>query len=244
MPLPHPADRLVRVHGLPHGPPRPGHRCRLARADEAPHHGDGRLHRARRLRHRVARGRLWTFLLAAALAGTGLVAAGASVLNQVLERDTDALMLRTRSRPVPARAASRPGEARAFGGLLTAAGLVHPVVALRAARGRRRSAHVGELPVRLHAAQAPHSARDAGRGRAGRPPPGHRVGRRPREPRRRGLHPVRDPLPVADPALPRHRVALPRRLRPSRLPDAPRARSRGDASRAARRSSTAWPCSS
>jgi len=64
----------------------------------------------------------WTALLAAALFGTGLVAAGASVLNQVLERDTDALMLRTRSRPLPSGRV-RPAEATAFGALLTAAGL-------------------------------------------------------------------------------------------------------------------------
>jgi len=65
----------------------------------------------------------WTLLLAAALAGTGLVAAGASVLNQVMERDTDALMLRTRTRPIPS-GRIRPGEARVFGALLTATGLV------------------------------------------------------------------------------------------------------------------------
>jgi heme o synthase len=65
----------------------------------------------------------WTLVLAAALAGTGLVAAGASVLNQVMERDTDALMLRTRMRPIPSGRVS-PGEARAFGLLLTAGGLV------------------------------------------------------------------------------------------------------------------------
>ena len=57
-----------------------------------------------------------------ALAGTGLVAAGASVLNQVMERDTDALMLRTRTRPIPS-GRILPGEARAFGALLTATGL-------------------------------------------------------------------------------------------------------------------------
>jgi heme o synthase len=68
-------------------------------------------------------GPLWTGLLAAALAGTGLVAAGASVFNQVLERDTDALMLRTRSRPIPSGRIP-PRDARVFGGLLTAAGLV------------------------------------------------------------------------------------------------------------------------
>src|SRR3990167_3201712 len=34
--------------------------------------------------------------------GTALVAAGASALNQLLERDTDARMERTRNRPLPA----------------------------------------------------------------------------------------------------------------------------------------------
>jgi heme o synthase len=67
-------------------------------------------------------GPAWSLLLAAALAGTGLVAAGASVLNQVMERDTDALMLRTRTRPLPAGRIG-PGEARAFGVLLTVSGL-------------------------------------------------------------------------------------------------------------------------
>lgn len=67
-------------------------------------------------------GPLWTRLLLAALAGTLLVAAGASVLNQVMERDTDALMLRTRSRPIPS-GSILPREARVFGGVLTAAGL-------------------------------------------------------------------------------------------------------------------------
>jgi protoheme IX farnesyltransferase len=64
----------------------------------------------------------WSSLLAAALVGTGLVAAGASTLNQVLERATDALMNRTRNRPIPA-GRIRPVEATLFGLLLTAAGL-------------------------------------------------------------------------------------------------------------------------
>jgi protoheme IX farnesyltransferase len=61
-------------------------------------------------------------LLAAALVGTGLVAAGASVLNQVMERGTDALMLRTRTRPLPS-GRIQPGEARGFGAFLTTSGL-------------------------------------------------------------------------------------------------------------------------
>lgn len=64
----------------------------------------------------------WTGLLLAALAGTGLVAAGASTLNQVMERDTDALMLRTRTRPIPA-GRIRPVEAAGFGTVLTLGGL-------------------------------------------------------------------------------------------------------------------------
>jgi heme o synthase len=70
----------------------------------------------------AAPGPRWSSLLAAALVGTGLVAAGASALNQVLERATDALMNRTRSRPIPA-GRIRPVEAALFGLLLTAAGL-------------------------------------------------------------------------------------------------------------------------
>lgn len=40
-------------------------------------------------------------LLASAVLGTSLVAAGASVLNQVLERSSDGMMVRTRKRPLP-----------------------------------------------------------------------------------------------------------------------------------------------
>src|SRR5262249_22727777 len=41
-------------------------------------------------------------LLLHALVGTALAAAGASALNQVWEREFDALMRRTRARPIPA----------------------------------------------------------------------------------------------------------------------------------------------
>jgi protoheme IX farnesyltransferase len=64
----------------------------------------------------------FAWALAATLAGTAFVAAGASALNMVVERRTDALMLRTRLRPVPA---GRLGasEAAAFGLALTTLGL-------------------------------------------------------------------------------------------------------------------------
>jgi protoheme IX farnesyltransferase len=57
-----------------------------------------------------------------AACGTALVAGGAAVLNQVSERDTDALMRRTRLRPLPDGRVT-PLDARAFGLGLAAAGL-------------------------------------------------------------------------------------------------------------------------
>jgi protoheme IX farnesyltransferase len=57
-----------------------------------------------------------------AVAGTALVAGGAAVLNQVSERDTDALMRRTRLRPLPDGRVT-PGEARVFGAVLAAGGV-------------------------------------------------------------------------------------------------------------------------
>jgi protoheme IX farnesyltransferase len=60
--------------------------------------------------------------LLAALAGTAFVAAGAAVLNQVLERHTDGLMLRTRHRPLPAGRVTA-AEGTVFGSVLSAFGL-------------------------------------------------------------------------------------------------------------------------
>ena len=57
-----------------------------------------------------------------AVAGTALVAGGAAVLNQVYERDTDALMRRTRLRPLPDGRVP-PGEATVFGLAISTAGL-------------------------------------------------------------------------------------------------------------------------
>lgn len=61
--------------------------------------------------------------LLAALAGTALVAAGASAFNMLLEMRTDALMHRTRERPLPS-GRLRPLEALGFGTLLTLGGLL------------------------------------------------------------------------------------------------------------------------
>lgn len=56
------------------------------------------------------------------LGGTALLAGGAAALNQYLERDTDALMERTRSRPLPSGRVS-PCGALLFGAVLAVLGL-------------------------------------------------------------------------------------------------------------------------
>ena len=61
-------------------------------------------------------------LLVHTLLGTGLVSAGASTLNQVIERETDALMRRTAQRPLPAGRMD-PDVALFFGVALAVAGL-------------------------------------------------------------------------------------------------------------------------
>src|SRR5690606_6061666 len=73
--------------------------------------------------------------------GTGMATGGALALNQYVEREIDAVMLRTRGRPIPSRRVT-PVEALAFGTLLLMGGLVYLAVA------------VGALPAALAAASA------------------------------------------------------------------------------------------
>jgi protoheme IX farnesyltransferase len=59
-----------------------------------------------------------------ALFGTGLVAAGASALNQWMERDYDAKMRRTATRPLPS-GRMQPTTVMLFGGICSVVGLVY-----------------------------------------------------------------------------------------------------------------------
>jgi protoheme IX farnesyltransferase len=61
--------------------------------------------------------------MALACTGTALVAGGAAALNQVFERDTDALMRRTRRRPVPGGRVG-PDEATIYGLALSGSGIL------------------------------------------------------------------------------------------------------------------------
>ncbi len=59
-----------------------------------------------------------------ALFGTALVASGAAALNQLLERDHDAKMHRTASRPLPS-GRMQPTTVAIFGGVCSVAGLIY-----------------------------------------------------------------------------------------------------------------------
>jgi protoheme IX farnesyltransferase len=61
------------------------------------------------------------------LVGTALAAGGTLALNQFIERDVDAQMLRTRARALP-DGRLQPGEAATFGGLVTLGGLAYLLV--------------------------------------------------------------------------------------------------------------------
>jgi heme o synthase len=70
----------------------------------------------------------WLFLFNT-LAGTALVAAGASALNQWIERDYDAKMRRTQDRPLPS-GRMQPATVAIFGGVTSVAGLIYLALAV------------------------------------------------------------------------------------------------------------------
>jgi heme o synthase len=63
------------------------------------------------------------------LAATALVAAGASALNQLLEREYDAKMRRTQNRPLPS-GRLQPTTVAVFGGVSSVAGLIYLALAV------------------------------------------------------------------------------------------------------------------
>ena len=71
--------------------------------------------------------------MAQTVIGTTLVAAGTSALNQYIERDSDAHMRRTASRPLPSGVLA-PSEALVFGVALAVAGTIGLLLATNAWR--------------------------------------------------------------------------------------------------------------
>jgi len=71
-----------------------------------------------------SRGGLNLLVLFHCIVGTGLVAGGASALNQYFERDLDARMVRTRNRPLP-DGRVLPHEALTFAATISAAGIAY-----------------------------------------------------------------------------------------------------------------------
>jgi protoheme IX farnesyltransferase len=69
------------------------------------------------------------FLAFNLIVGTAMAAGGTLALNQYIERATDALMRRTQNRPLP-DGRLRPGEALAFGCVVSAAGFVYLLAAV------------------------------------------------------------------------------------------------------------------
>lgn len=70
-------------------------------------------------------------LLLHTILGTALVASGASALNQLLEKDYDALMSRTRSRPLPS-GRLQSETALVFGAITASAGILYLAVMVNA----------------------------------------------------------------------------------------------------------------
>ena len=198
---------------------RPKPRQRLRRAGEAAAEpAGGRLvaGRVRDGRRRMSN----ACAVVCTLLGTALVAGGASAFNQVIEREPDSLMRRTRLRPVPdgrlqpvESLVVRDGVCRSPDCSLLAAGVN---CSARASRSttlltyalvytplKRRSSFatvIGAIPGALPPVIGWAAARgDAVAGRLGA---------------------VRDRVPLAAAALPRDRVDVPRGLRARRIPDA------------------------
>src|SRR5579863_6237764 len=75
------------------------------------------------------RGPVNYWLMIRAVLGTALVASGASALNQLLEREHDAKMRRTRNRPLPS-GRLQPATVMVFGGVCGCAGLLYLALAV------------------------------------------------------------------------------------------------------------------
>jgi len=87
-------------------------------------------------------GWLHWLLLCHTLMGVALASGGTLALNQYLERDLDARMLRTKERPLP-EGRLQPGEALGFGVAITASGLIYLTLLVNPLSGLVTAVSVG-----------------------------------------------------------------------------------------------------
>ena len=120
------------------------------------------------------------------LFGTALTAGGTLALNQYIERDTDALMDRTRRRPLP-DGRVQPREALWFGVTIALAGLVYLALAVNFLSALVDGVYYAQLSGALYADEAPQLVMYAGRRRAGCVAAGDRLGRGARQHGQRGV---------------------------------------------------------
>ena len=115
--------------------------------------------------------------LLSTIVGTALVAGGASAFNQVIERDSDGLMRRTRLRPLPdGRLAS--AEALTFATVLSFAGLLILAAGVNVLAAAVALATLASYAVVYTPLEAADVVRDGDRRDAGRVAAGDRLGGR------------------------------------------------------------------
>ena len=151
------------------------------------------------------------------LAGIALVTGGSSVLNQALERRSDARMKRTASRPMVTGRISLPhglliGFATIAAGTIILAYQTQPLTATLSLLTATSYVAIYTPLKRITSLNTFLGAFP------GALPPAHRLDRRPRPHRVARRSPLRRALRMAVPPFHGHRLALPRRLPPRRHP--------------------------
>ena len=149
--------------------------------------------------------------------GTAAAAAGAAALNQWWERRADALMHRTRTRPIPAGRMA-PLQALVLGATLSVFGVVYLAIICNALSAVLTAITIVIYIFALHTAEARQYGQHGCRRDSGRNPADDRLGGCARRHQSGGVESLHYRVSVADAALLRHRVDVPRRLFARRVP--------------------------
>ena len=140
--------------------------------------------------------------------GTAAAAAGAAALNQWWERRADALMRRTRTRPIPAGRMS-PLQALMLGAVLSVFGVVYLAIVCNALSAALAAITIVIYIFAYTPLKRASTANTAGWRDSGRHPADDWLGCRARGHRRRRVESVRDRVFMATPAFLCHRMDVP-----------------------------------